>query len=171
MTAMTTRGAIDLKLPDFDTASLVGQHNAAVKTFLDTNDISDLRPFEGRTVKDTSGRTYVLETRPNVIRRRRCERRNLRADLSHRSIGEMEMDDKELKREARLQRMYERLGVDDTALRIECGLDDVRCLEAHHIAGRKFDDATVILCRNCHRILSDDQKDHPPLIGDDAKSA
>jgi len=69
MTAMTTRGALDLKLPDFETASLVGQHNAAVKTFLDTNDISDLRPFEGCTVKDTSGRRYVLETRPNVIRR------------------------------------------------------------------------------------------------------
>jgi hypothetical protein len=51
------------------TASLVGQHNAAVKTFLDTNDISYLRPFEGRTVKDKSRRTYVLETRPNVIRR------------------------------------------------------------------------------------------------------
>ena len=53
------------------------------------------------------------------------------------------MDDKELKREARLQRMYERLGV-DTPRCIECGLDDVRCLEAHHIAGRKFTDATVI---------------------------
>jgi hypothetical protein len=69
MTALTTRGAFDLKLPDFETASLVGQHNAAVKTFLDTNDISRLRPFEGSTVKDTSGRKYVLETRPNVIRR------------------------------------------------------------------------------------------------------
>ena len=56
MTALTTRGAIDLKLPDYETASLVGQHNAAVKTFLDTNDISNLRPFEGCTVKDTSGR-------------------------------------------------------------------------------------------------------------------
>jgi hypothetical protein len=69
MTATTTRGAIDLKLPNFDTASLVGQHNAAVKAFMDTNDVSHLRPFEGRAVKDTSGRTYVLETRPNVIRR------------------------------------------------------------------------------------------------------
>jgi hypothetical protein len=69
MTAITTRGAIDLELPDYDAASLVGQHNSAVKTFLDTNDISHLRPFEGRTVKDTFGRTYVLETRPNVIRR------------------------------------------------------------------------------------------------------
>jgi hypothetical protein len=69
MTAITTRGAIDLKLPDYETASLVGQHNAAIKTFLDTNDISYLRPFEGRTVKDKSRQTYVLETRPNVIRR------------------------------------------------------------------------------------------------------
>jgi hypothetical protein len=69
MTALTTRGAVDLKLPDYEAASLVGQHNAAVKTFLDDNDISHLRPFEGSTVKDTSGRTYVLETRPNVIRR------------------------------------------------------------------------------------------------------
>ena len=76
------------------------------------------------------------------------------------------MDDKELKREARLQRIYERLGV-DTPRCIECGLDDVRCLEAHHIAGRKFDDTTVILCRNHHRILSDDQKDHPQLIGNE----
>jgi hypothetical protein len=38
-----------------------------------------------------------------------------------------------------------------------------RCLEVHHIAGRDFDnDATAILCRNCHRKLSDDLKDHPP---------
>jgi hypothetical protein len=69
MTAITTRGAVDLKLPDYETASLVGQHNAAVKTFLNTTDFSQLQPFEGNTVKDTSGRTYVLETRPNVIRR------------------------------------------------------------------------------------------------------
>ena len=70
MTALTTRGELELKLPGFDEASLVGQHNAAVKAFRDTNDISHLQPFEGRTVKDTSGRKYVLETRPNVIRRR-----------------------------------------------------------------------------------------------------
>jgi hypothetical protein len=76
------------------------------------------------------------------------------------------MDDKELKREARLQRMHERLGVDHPRC-IECRLDDVRCLEAHHIAGRRFDGATVIVCRNHHRILSDDQKDHPQLIRDD----
>ena len=69
MTALTTRGAIELKLPGFDEASLVGRHNAAVKAFMDTNEISHLQPFEGLTVKDASGRTHVLETRPNVIRR------------------------------------------------------------------------------------------------------
>ena len=74
------------------------------------------------------------------------------------------MDEKNLKREARVQRMYERLGV-DTPRCAYCGLDDVRCLEAHHIAGRKFDEATVIVCRNCHRVLIDDQRDHSPLIG------
>jgi hypothetical protein len=38
------------------------------------------------------------------------------------------------------------------------------CLELHHIAGRKFDDPLVIICRNCHRILSAHQKDHPQEI-------
>jgi hypothetical protein len=74
------------------------------------------------------------------------------------------VDDKDVNREARLQRMYERLGVDMPCCAY-CGLDDVRCLEAHHIAGSMFDDATIIFCRNHHRILSDDQKDHPRLIG------
>jgi hypothetical protein len=74
------------------------------------------------------------------------------------------MDDKQLKREARLQRMQERLGVDHPRC-IECGLDDVRCLEAHHVAGRKFDDTTAIFCRNHHCILGDDQKDHPGPLG------
>jgi hypothetical protein len=69
MTTLTTRGVIDLTLPGFATASLVGQHNGAVKSFLDTNDVSRLRRFEGVTVQDASRRRHVLETRPNVIRR------------------------------------------------------------------------------------------------------
>jgi hypothetical protein len=69
MTTLTTRGGMDLTLPGFATASLVGQHNGAVKSFLDTNDVSRLRRFEGVTVQDTSRRTHVLETRPNIIRR------------------------------------------------------------------------------------------------------
>ena len=69
MTALTTRGVLQLTLPSFEEASLIGRHNAAVKSFMDTNDFAFLRPFEGTVVKDTSGRAHVLETRPNVIRR------------------------------------------------------------------------------------------------------
>lgn len=42
-----------------------------------------------------------------------------------------------------------------------CGFDDWTCLEAHHIAGQPYDPLTNIECRNCHRNLSDSQKDHP----------
>lgn len=45
-----------------------------------------------------------------------------------------------------------------------CGFDNPLCLEAHHIAGQKFAPETVAICRNCHRILSDWQKDHPLLL-------
>ena len=90
MTALTTRGAIDLELPDYETASLVGQHNTQrSRPSWDTNDISNLRPFEG-----LHGQGHVRsELRPRNTPQRhsppRCERRNLRANLSHRSIGEL----------------------------------------------------------------------------------
>lgn len=42
-----------------------------------------------------------------------------------------------------------------------CGENDWRCLEAHHPAGFGRDEATVNLCFNCHRKVSDDQRDHP----------
>lgn len=46
-----------------------------------------------------------------------------------------------------------------------CGEDNPHCLERHHIAGRAYSDDLSIVCRNCHRKLSDDQKDHPKQIG------
>ena len=73
------------------------------------------------------------------------------------------MDEKDQKREARHQTRLERLGT-ATPRCVVCGLEDDRCLEAHHIAGRRFDPLTAIVCRNHHRILSDDQKDHPDPI-------
>jgi len=36
-----------------------------------------------------------------------------------------------------------------------CPEDDWRCLERHHLAGRAFDELTIVLCRNCHRKQSD----------------
>ena len=70
------------------------------------------------------------------------------------------MSNQKLRREKRRQRGLERLGTNAPRC-AECGETDWRCLEVHHIAGRDFDnDATAILCRNCHRKLSDDLKDH-----------
>jgi hypothetical protein len=62
--------------------------------------------------------------------------------------------------EVRKQRRLEQLGSNHPVC-VTCGEDDWRCLELHHIAGRAHGDELVPVCRNCHRKLSDDQKDHP----------
>lgn len=70
------------------------------------------------------------------------------------------MDKIELAREARKQRRLEALGTSDPHCGI-CGETDWRVMELHHVADHGRDDATVCICRNCHRKVSDDQKDHP----------
>ena len=70
------------------------------------------------------------------------------------------MKDDDFERECRRQKRLEALGTDDPHCAM-CGEGDDRKLELHHVAGRKHDEMTVILCRNCHRVVSDDQKDHP----------
>ena len=70
------------------------------------------------------------------------------------------MTEKELAREIRKQRRLERLGTNEPICGT-CGFSHDAALEKHHVAGRKHDSATAITCRNCHRIVSDDQKDHP----------
>jgi hypothetical protein len=70
------------------------------------------------------------------------------------------MRDKEVRRQKRL----ETLGSNNPACAI-CGERDWRILELHHLAGRAYDDFLAPVCRNCHRKLSDDQKDHPAQIG------
>lgn len=72
------------------------------------------------------------------------------------------MDDIELARETRRQRRLEALGTNEPRCGT-CGERDDRVFEGHHVAGRKNDSATVIVCRNCHRKVSDDQEDHPPF--------
>lgn len=66
--------------------------------------------------------------------------------------------------EARRQDALDRLG-EDHPVCVTCGEDDPRCLELNHVAGRKYDDTVAPVCRNCHRKLSDDQRDHPDPIG------
>ena len=67
--AVTTEGVLPLKVAGFEAASLVGKHDAAVKAFLDTQDISLLDPFRGVSVKDTAGRRHFFETNPNALYR------------------------------------------------------------------------------------------------------
>ena len=45
---------------------------------------------------------------------------------------------------------------------VGCGELHPFCLELHHIAGRKHHDDVSIVCRNCHRKLTDLQLDHAP---------
>lgn len=71
----------------------------------------------------------------------------------------------ELAAERRRQARLHRLGTDEPRCGT-CGEADPRCLERHHVAGRRQDgDTTVLACRNCHARLSDAQKDHPRRIG------
>lgn len=66
--------------------------------------------------------------------------------------------------ERRKQARLDKLGTNAPRC-VHCGENDQTCLEAHHVAGRAYDPDTMILCRNCHRKLSDMQQDHPRRIG------
>ena len=78
--------------------------------------------------------------------------------------AETKRKQKELARERRRQNALERLGTNNP--RCLCGEDDWRTLEKHHVAGQAYDDFICIQCRNCHRKLSDQQKDHPDTTGE-----
>ncbi len=56
-------------VPGYAEAELVGRYRDAVGEFLRTNDASNLRPFVGEQVVDVNGKTYLLETRPNILYR------------------------------------------------------------------------------------------------------
>ncbi|CAM3066660.1 DNA binding HTH domain-containing protein [Sphingomonas antarctica] len=69
MTVYTRGEARELRLPDFDQASLNGRHLAAVGEFIRTNEIELLAPFAGREVTDAKGKRHPLETDPNALHR------------------------------------------------------------------------------------------------------
>ena len=73
------------------------------------------------------------------------------------------MKDDEYARERRKQQRLETFGTNDPHCGM-CGEADDRTLELHHVAGRQHEDTMVLVCRNCHRKVSDDQKDHPAFI-------
>lgn len=76
------------------------------------------------------------------------------------------MTERDKKFETRRQKAFDRLGTDEPICPF-CGETDWRCMELHHIAGDGFDQTLVTVCRNCHRKLSDMQKDHPPKLAEE----
>ncbi|KAA5805342.1 hypothetical protein F1654_05015 [Alkalicaulis satelles] len=63
--------------------------------------------------------------------------------------------------EKRLERAYRRLGTRNPVC-VMCGETNPHVIELHHIAGTLLND-TVPICRNCHRKVSDPQKDRHGL--------
>src|SRR5215210_4016003 len=61
--------AHEITVAGYAEAELVGRYMAAVGEFLRTNDATNLRPFVGEWVNDTTGRPYLLETRENPLYR------------------------------------------------------------------------------------------------------
>ncbi|PLS82774.1 MAG: hypothetical protein CYG60_23540 [Actinobacteria bacterium] len=61
--------ALTIVVPGYAEAELIGRYMSAVGEFLRTNNASNLRPFVGEQVADVNGRTYLLETRPNLLYR------------------------------------------------------------------------------------------------------
>ncbi len=67
--------------------------------------------------------------------------------------------------ERRNQQRFQRLNQDNPCC-LNCGESNPCCLQAHHIAGKTYDDTLAELCANCHAKLSDTQRDHPAQITD-----
>ena len=68
---------------------------------------------------------------------------------------------KRIDEEDRTQQRLRRLGTRSPCC-VGCGETNPAVFEQHHIAGRKHSDDTATLCLNCHRKLSDKQRDHVP---------
>ena len=64
----------------------------------------------------------------------------------------------------RLEKQYRRLRTRNPMC-LGCGESDPFCLELHHLAGQKTHDDVGIVCRNCHRKLSNEQCDHAIWAG------
>jgi hypothetical protein len=80
------------------------------------------------------------------------------------------MDAKAYGRERIRQARLGRLGT-NSPICLFCPEDDPACLERHHLAGRSFGDRWVVIaCRNCHRKLSDKQKEHPAVAARDPET-
>lgn len=69
------------------------------------------------------------------------------------------MSTKTTDQDRRLEQQYRRLGTRNPVC-VVCGKRNPFLLELHHIAGQKHHDDLAIVCRNCHRELTNQQHDH-----------
>ena len=69
----------------------------------------------------------------------------------------------------RLERAYRRVGTRNPIC-VCCGESDVHTLEAHHVGERAHHDDVAPVCRNCHRKLTDPQKDRVEVHASDPSS-
>lgn len=70
------------------------------------------------------------------------------------------MDEAKKRKAKRRRNALARLGTVKPSCSI-CGEGNPLCLELHEPGGRRYNEMRVAICRNCHRKLSDDQRDHP----------
>ena len=70
------------------------------------------------------------------------------------------MNDKKWASERRKQKRLEKLGTNEPRCGT-CGEGRWQCIEEHHPADYGRDETTVLVCRNCHCVCSDNQRDHP----------
>ena len=57
-----------IEVTDSRYATLIGKYHSAVKEYLNTGNIDVLAEFEGKRVKDSSGKWHTIETNPSAIR-------------------------------------------------------------------------------------------------------
>ena len=69
MLVLSNGEARELRLRDFEQASLNGRHLAAARNFVSSNDRDLLVEFEGLSVIDAKGKAHLLETDPNILHR------------------------------------------------------------------------------------------------------
>jgi 5-methylcytosine-specific restriction endonuclease McrA len=73
------------------------------------------------------------------------------------------MNSSKYERERKRHDRLERLGSNNPEC-LFCPENDPCCLELHHLSGKAFGNDCIVVCRNCHRKLSDRQKEHPTAI-------
>ena len=99
------------------------------------------RPQVARIVREPDWRCFEATSMP------RCAKCHIKAIIDPNNV-------------VHKQRRLKKLGTSHPCCAM-CGDSDWRCIEQHHVAGRKRDAMTVLLCANDHLRMTDEQQDHP----------